>query len=147
MLLLLRNFPAEFSLHDSISRNINMKASKFLIPTAATLAFASMIGIAYAQTGTTGTQYNRSNTGTNADATLTQNRDSTGTMNRDATGSTNQGTTGTMNRDSTGNMNRDTTGAMQRNSPSTTNRDSTGSMNRSSTDDRSSQRLARADRN
>jgi len=139
MLLLLRNFPAEFSLHDSISRNINMKASKFLIPTAATLAFASMIGIAYAQTGTTGTQYNRSNTGTNADATLTQNRDSTGTMN--------QGTAGTANRDSTGNMNRDTTGAMQRNSPSTTNRDSTGSMNRSSTDDRSSQRLARADRN
>jgi len=124
-----------------------MNASNFLIPTAATLAFASIIGIAYAQTGTTGTQYNRSNTGTNADATLTQNRDSTGTMNRESTGATNQNSTGTANRDSTGNMNRDTTGAMQRNSPSTTNRDSTGSMNRSSTVDRSNERVARADRN
>jgi len=113
------DFPAEFFL--IYSRNINMNASKFLIPTAATIAFASIIGIAYAQTGTTDS-------------------------NRDATGSGST-TSNRSNADATLTQNRDTTGAMQRNSPATTNRDSTGNMNRSSTNDRSNERVARADRN
>ena len=94
-----------------------MNPTTFFRPSAATTAFASIIGIAYAQTGTTGSDR------TNPDATGTMNRDSTGTMNRDSTG--------TMNRDST----------------NATNRDSTDNVNRSSPRDRSNERLARADRN
>lgn len=37
-----------------------MNTSKFPFPMAVTIAFARIIGIAYAQTGTTGTPNNRS---------------------------------------------------------------------------------------
>lgn len=116
-----------------------MKASKLFIPAVATIAFAGIIGVAHAQTGTAGAPNNRLNDSTNTDAAGTIKRDSTGTMNRDSTGA--------MNRDSTGTMNRDTTGTMNRDSTDTTNRDSTRNMNRSSTGGRSNERVARADRN
>jgi len=108
-----------------------MNASKFLIPTAAAFAFAGIIGIANAQSGTAAAPDNRSNETTNPDTRGTMNRNSTGTMNRDATGTTNRTPPGNMNRDSAG----------------TTNRDSTGTTNRSSTGERSNERMARADRN
>jgi hypothetical protein len=100
-----------------------MNASKFLIPTAAAVALASIIGIAYAQTGTmnSDTNVNRDNV---ANPTNSNN---------------NTGTSGTANNRSTDSMNRDTTGALRRNSTSTTNLDSTGA--------RSNERVARADRN
>jgi len=106
-----------------------MKAANIVVSTVAALSMASVLGIAYAQSGYSDTQRGTTNQGTSGPG---------GTMNQqDATGTTTQGS-GTSSQGSRSNMD------------SNSNMDSSGNMGSTSTSGSQpmyNERMARADRN